>query len=173
MKKILFLLLVTGMLVQPAWCDVQQTVNEVQLKGEFLKSKYSAFEIQFLNTGKNPVKITNIEIPNAVSNVESMMSAYSFNANKKDRKLLYLSPLTFGITGIVYTNKVSETLDKQKEEATEAMKYNAPLATIATTGQVLVNGMTKNIYILVPKDEKPNISAVFQDTKTNEYIKAK
>ena len=27
--------------------------------------------------------------------------------------------------------------------------------------------------ILVPKDEKPNISAVFQDTKTNEYIKAK
>ena len=23
------------------------------------------------------------------------------------------------------------------------------------------------------KDEKPNISAVFQDTKTNEYIKAK
>lgn len=173
MKKLLFLVAIVSMLVQPAWCAVKQTINEKPLNGEFLKTKYSAYEIIFHNTGKNPVRIINIEIPNAISNVESVMSAYSYNANKKDRKLLYLSPFTLGITGIIYTSKVSETMEKQKEEATEAMRYNAPLATIATTGQVLVNDMSKTIYVLVPKDEKPEVEAVFQDTKTNEYIKAK
>ena len=173
MKKILFLLLVTGMLVQPAWCDVQQTVNEVQLKGEFLKSKYSAFEIQFLNTGKNPVKIVNIECSNAANMVEGFMGSFSYNSDKKDRKLLYLSPFTFGITGLVYYNKTTERLEQQKADMAEASKFNTQINTLASTMQVLVPEMHKSFKVLVPKGSTPDIQAVFQDTKTNEYIKAK
>lgn len=55
----------------------------------------------------------------------------------------------------------------------EASKFNTQINTLASTMQVLVPEMHKSFKVLVPKGSTPDIQAVFQDTKTNEYIKAK
>lgn len=169
MKKIL-LFIILNMVAAATFAAVEQSASEIEINSEVLNSKYSGYQVVFKNMGKNPVKVVNIEISNAVTNAESMLTSLTLSANKKDRKLLYLSPFTLGITGIIYVNKVQDNIDKQKDGMSEAAKFNAPLSTILNTGHVLVNGMTSTVKVLVPKGETPNVSAVFQDTKTNEYI---
>lgn len=173
MKKVLFLLLATGMLIQPCFADIKQEIKSIDVKSENLSKQYDGYEVTLTNTGKNPVKIVNIECSNAANMVEGFMGSFSYNSDKKDRKLLYLSPFTFGITGLVYYNKTTERLEQQKADMAEASKFNTQINTLASTMQVLVPEMHKSFKVLVPKGSTPDIQAVFQDIKTNEYIKAK
>lgn len=170
MKKILFLSIILSMLIQPGMAAVQQTTSNETIRSEYLNEMFDAYEISFTNTGKNPVQVISIDINNANKNARAAILEKAMRINKQNNKYYWLSIVTFGITGFVGNAKNSTNINNETAALNEAAGYTFDLNSYK--GEILVPEMSKTFRILVPKKETPNIQAMFQDTKTNEYIKA-
>ncbi len=170
MKTILFSTIILSMLFQPVFAAVQQTASGVEVSSEMLKTKYDGYCINFTNTGKNPVKISNIEANNLTNNVNQVLVSEATQKIKKNNKYGYMGLFTLGITTLVGSSKNSAVLKEQKAALAEAATFTSNFETLKS--EIIMPNDTKTIRILVPLNEEPNISAIFQDTKTNEYIKA-
>lgn len=171
MKKLLLLVAVAGMLVQPCFASIEQSFSNTTIQSEYLAEIYDGYDITLKNTSNTPVKIISFECPQATSNARQAILEKALKITQKNNKYFYLSVVTFGITGFVGNAKASTNLNKENAALVEASAYITDFQTLKN--EVILPNSTKNIKILVNKNEKPNISAVFQDTKTNEYIKAK
>lgn len=170
MKKFLFFTIIFGMLIQPGMAAVQQTTSGVQIGSEMLKANFDAYAISFTNTGSNPVKISNIDISGMASNANQVLVSEGMKAVKKNNKYYWLSLVSFGITGFVGNAKNSTALNMQKTALAEAATFTQNFE--AAKAEVIMPNETKTFRILVQKNQVPNISAVFVDVKTNEYMKA-
>ena len=101
---------------------------------------------------------------------ESMMNTWNA-PDKKSKKLLMLSPFTFGITGMMYSMKALNNVSQSKDAMSEATKYSMnTMMAVLNKGTVITPEQSVQVSVLVPLDEKPQIFAVFEDTKTHEYI---
>lgn len=171
MKKLLFLVVIASMLFQPCFANIEQSISNTSIQSEYLTEIYDGYNVTLKNTSKNPVKIISFECPQATSNAKQAIVEKAMKITKKNNKYFYLSVLTFGITGFVGNAKNSTNLNKENAALVEADAYTTDFQTLKN--EVILAGSTKTIKILVKKNEKPEVEAVFQDTKTNEYIKAK
>lgn len=171
MKKFLSLCLIASLFIQPAFCAIVETATPVELQSEMLKNKYAGYELQFENTGKNPVKIISVEVKNIVNNTNQVLVSDALQGINKNNKLIYLDLLTFGITGFVGNAKNNKILKNQKIALAEAATYELNFENLKN--EIVMPNRSKSLKFLIPIAETPNISAVFQDTKTNEYMNAK
>ncbi len=170
MKKILFSTIILSMLFQPVFAAIQQTTSGVEIGSEMLKENFDAYTLSFTNLGNNPVKIANIDISGMVTNANQVLVSEGLKAVKKNNKYAYMGILTLGITTLVGTAKNNTIINKQKVALAEAATFNSNFETAKS--EIIMPNSTKTFRILVQKNQEPNISAIFQDTKTNEYIKA-
>lgn len=167
MKKI-FILIVIYFLTLPAFAAVQQTETALNIQSPMLKEKCNAYEITLLNTGKNPVKISNIEITNLITNSNELLTSDAMQGIRKNNKYIYLDLLTFGITGFIGNAKNNKILTEQKAAIAEAANFEVNLSN--KKNEIIMPQNSTTFKILVPIGETPSIKAVFQDTKTSEYI---
>lgn len=170
MKKFLFFTIIFGMLIQPGMAAVQQTTSGVEIGSEMLKENFDAYAVSFTNTGSNPVKISNIGISGMASNANQVLVSEAMQQIKKNNKYGYMGIFTLGITSLVQGSKNSTILSKQKLALSEAATFTQNFE--AAKAEVIMPNETKTFRILVQKNQVPNISAVFIDAKTNEYMKA-
>lgn len=171
MKKLLLLVAVAGMLIQPCFASIEQDISNNSIQSEYLTEIFDGYKITLKNTGKNPIKVISFECPQATSNARQAILDKAMKITKKNNKYFYLSVLTFGITGFVGNAKASTNINKENAALIEANSYITNFQTLKN--EVILPNSIKTITILVNKNEKPEVLAVFQDTKTNEYIKAK
>lgn len=171
MKKVLFLLLATGMLIQPTYAAVTQETNKIELSATMLKENFDAYSIKFNNTGNNAIKISNISSENVVNNANQILVAEAMQRIKKNNKYGYMGIVTLGIGNLVQTSKNSTALSEQKAALAEAATFIQNFEQLKS--EIILPNDALQFKVLIPKGSEPNLQAVFQDTKTNEYIKAK
>lgn len=181
MKKLLSLILVLNF----TFCSclavqtdaVQMDIVGVPLKSN-LKTKYSAYKIEFTNTRQNSVRISEINCYNKINIADpSTMEKYN---TKKTAICSALAIPTLGISllflipdQVKMTNNMYSAMNEQSRYTpVNAAVYNLQNGTLLNTDKkVLEPGQSVRYDILVPLDEKPDINASFQDLKTNKiYI---
>ena len=168
MKKLLLLFVLLSIVFQPCIAAVQQTTVASELQAEYLQEAFDGFEITFQNNGKNPIKIISIDCPQFRNNARQVILQKALQINKKNNKYYYMSVFTLGVTGFVANAKNGTNIDKENAALAESANFATDLN--AYKGEVIPASSSKTIKILVPKGETPNVSSVFQDTKTNECI---
>lgn len=171
MKNFYCLFLSLLILTAPVFADVTQTGNVIEINSEMLKSKFDGYELTFKNNGKNPVKVTNIEVKNFINNSNQVLVSDALQGIKKNNKYIYLDIFTFGISGFVGNAKNNKILTKQKEALAEAATFSSSLESLK--GEIILPQKDKTIKVFVPIGEQPIVEGVFQDTKTNEYMSLK
>lgn len=174
MKKIfsiLLLLLLNNFSVFAAETIKIETTS-IPIETEMLKSHYSAYSVQFMNKGKNPVKISNIDIKNIVNNANQVLISDATGEIRKNNKYIYLSLITLGVAGFVGNSKNNKILTKQKAALSEAALYSTQTTIDSTKSEIIMPNKKKTFKILVPLNETPKIESLFQDIKTTEYIGA-
>ncbi len=174
MKKIfsiLLLLLLNNFSVFAAEAIKIETTS-IPIETEMLKSHYSAYSVQFMNEGKNPVKISNIDIKNIVNNANQVLISDATGEIRKNNKYIYLSLITLGVAGFVGNSKNNKILTKQKAALSEAALYSTQTTIDSTKSEIIMPNKKKIFKILVPLNETPKIESLFQDIKTTEYIGA-
>ena len=149
---------------------VSLNYSSTNLQAEMVKDKYSAYEITFKNNGKNPIKIENIHIENIINNADRTLVSEGLQGVKKNNKYLYLSLLTFGISGLIGTGKNSTVLAKQKEALAEVATYSTNYNLECLKSEIIMTSRTKTIKVLIPKGEEPKIQALFKDVNSNKYF---
>lgn len=146
--------------------------TSIPIETEMLKSHYSAYSVQFMNKGKNPVKISNIDIKNIVNNANQVLISDATGEIRKNNKYIYLSLITLGVAGFVGNSKNNKILTKQKAALSEAALYSTQTTIDSTKSEIIMPNKKKTFKILVPLNETPKIESLFQDIKTTEYIGA-
>lgn len=171
MKKIftiLLLLLLNNFSVFAAeTIKIETTI--IPIETEMLKNHYSAYSVQFMNEGKNPVKISNIDIKNIVNNANQVLISDATSEIRKNNKYIYLSLITLGVAGFVGNSRNNKILTKQKAALSEAALYNTQTTIDSTKSEIIMPNKKKTFKILVPLNETPKIESLFQDIKTAEY----
>ena len=152
--------------------EIKIETTSIPIETEMLKSHYSAYSVQFMNEGKNPVKISNIDIKNIVNNANQVLISDATSEIRKNNKYIYLSLITLGVAGFVGNSKNNKILIKQKAALSEAALYSTQTTIDSTKSEIIMPNKKKTFKILVPLNETPKIESLFQDIKTTEYIGA-
>lgn len=174
MKKILAILLllfVNNCSIFAAETVKIETTN-IPIETKMLKNHYSAYSVEFINAGKNPVKISNIDIKNIINNANQVLVSDATSEIRKNNKYIYLSFITLGVAGFVGNSKNNKILTKQKAALSEAALFNTQTTIDSAKSEIIMPNKNKTFKILVPTNETPKIESLFQDIKTAEYIGA-
>lgn len=157
--------------------QVKIYLNNVPLKTS-LQTKYSAYQVEYLNEGQNPVRVNNISCCNKISIADTSGAMYS--PKKKDSVMFALSPLTLGITGLVAGSKGMGQSMQIMPTIDEAKRFNAydisgvgnnDSSSLKTNNEILSQGQSLHYSVLVPINDKPQMAGSFEDTVTHKYIR--
>ena len=173
MKKLLSTILCVVLLSINLTC-LAETVKPVSvstapspLESKLLNKQYSAYCVTYVNNGQTPLLINNIRNENLIGDVNKMHDAFRYS--KLYYTLAGLGLVTFGLTMIVATPIAMRDLSNMKKAGNEAAKY-ANVTQIRSKNEVLMPQQEIKFYVLVPLNQTPIMTAVFENTKTHEYI---
>lgn len=139
-----------------------------------LQNKYAAYRIDFINEGVNPLRVVSTACYNRV--VKPDITGDTMKLTKNDKILLMLSPLTLGITGMVYGWKTLGKTNNYSSALLEAHTLDTYI-NIGTAAkdigryEIIGSGGITQLNVLVPVNEKPQVTGNFEDIITHQYIK--
>lgn len=169
MKKTLATILCVG-LMSINLVSFAETIKPVsvstepsRLESKILKKQYSAYSVTYINKGQNPLLINNINGNNLVGDLDKINASARYS--KGDYVMQALGVPTLGITTVI--NMFVKINNIQKSGA-EAVKY-ANTQLIRAKNEVVMPEQAVTYFVLVPLNQTPNMTAVFEDTKTHEY----
>lgn len=153
---------------------VKLNCTNVELKSS-LKNKYAAYRIECFNTGKNPVRVSDVKCYNKVA----MADYYSdFRITKKTMVCSLLALPTLGLSNFIGAPDALRTSGNLMQAQNEAKRFNALDVTgtnsgnnLPTSNEVLVQGQSVEFNVLVPLNESPDVSANLEDTVSHQYIR--
>lgn len=185
MKKILFAILFVGLLVfnYPSVATEANSVKlnliNVPLKSP-LQNNYSAYRVEFVNNGQNPVRVNDVNFYNRVI-MADVFGSYKLKKSTVACTLLSLPTLglsnLFAFPDVMKNN--TDILSAQNEarrfNAYEIMPYNPMNPTTNTPltakNEILTQGQSVQYNILVPLNENPQVAGTFFDTVSNQYVR--
>lgn len=172
MKKVLATFLVASLMSINLTCfaetvkPVSVTTAPSELNSKLLNKQYSAYSVSYTNKGQNPLLVNNIKGENLIGDMNKINEACSYS--KFFKTMMALGPFTLGITTIIATPFMFKEIDNMKQASNEAVKY-ANASFIRAKNEVLMPQQAVTYFVLVPLNQTPNMTAVFEDTKTHEY----
>jgi hypothetical protein len=175
MKKFISVCVLFNLLISPAFAVETMSVitHPVPLQAEMIKDKFIGYNVILSNKGKNPVKISTIEVQNIVNNANSTLVSLTLKDLQKNNKYAYMSIFTLGITSLVCLGKNDAILNKQKAALAEAATFGTQATLESMKSEIIMPNGEKSIKVLVPLNNAPIVECLFQDVRTNEYIEAK
>lgn len=175
MKKLLSFFIIFTFIITPSLAAqkaVKYEARQLQLQSQ-LKNRYSAFEISFTNQGNDAIRVDHIKCYNKINVVDTSTDT---KLKKSTKWALGLCPFTLGLSCLAampdinkQNQQVSLILDEQKRFAPVA-DYFSNNDGLATNNETLLPGEKVRYNLLVPLNEKPQISASFQNLKTYKFI---
>lgn len=173
MKKLLSTMLCIGLLSINLTCLAETekpvSVNTAPspLESKLLNKQYSAYCVTYANNGKTPLLINNIRNENLIGDMNKINEACRYS--KLYNTLAILGVFTFGLTMVIATPVMYRDLSNMKKASNEAVKY-ANTTQIRAKNEVLMPQQEVKFFVLVPLNQTPIMTAVFEDTKTHDYI---
>lgn len=143
---------------------VNVNTDPTNLESKLLKKQYSGYIVTYKNNGKEPLLINNIRGENLIGDMNKINESCKFS--KVDYTMQSLGIVTLGLTSVV---NMCVRLNNMQKSTAEAVKY-ANTQLIRAKNEILMPQQTIAFYILVPIGQKPFMTAIFQGTKSNEYI---
>lgn len=179
MKKILATSLCLGLLsinlagFATETSQIKVNFTNVPLKSP-LQNKYSAYRVNYINEGQNPVRVNDVKCYNRIATAD----AYSdYKMTKKTKVCTLLAIPTLGLSNIVAMPDIMKQSGGLLEAQNEAKRFNAMDLTatdstsIKTSNEILGSGQSIQFNILVPLNETPEMAGNFEDTATHKYIR--
>lgn len=175
MKKFISICVLFNLLISPAFAaeTMSIAIHPVPLQAEMIKDKFIGYNVILSNKGKNPVKISTIEVQNIVNNANSTLVSLTLKDLQKNNKYAYMSLFTLGVTGLVGMAKNDVVLNKQKAAIAEAATFGTQATLESMKAEIIMPNGEKSVKVLVPLNNTPIVDGLFLDLKTNEYIEAK
>lgn len=179
MKKLFTTVLLTGLMsinlasFATETSPVRQTFANVPLKSP-LQNKYSAYRIDYINEGQNPIRVNDIKCYNRIAVADSYSS---YTISKKTKVCAVLALPTLGLSNLVAMPDMMKQSGGLLEAQNEARRFNAMDLTTAdslnlkTSNEILGQGQSIQFNILVPLNEKPEMVGTFEDTVAHKYIR--
>lgn len=175
MKKILSILFILTFVFSPviaAQKSVKYEAKQLQLQSQ-LKNRYNAYEVSFTNQGNDAIRVDHIKCYNKINVVDTSTDT---KLKKSTKWALGLCPFTLGLSCLAampdinkQNQQVNLILDEQKRFAPVA-DYFSNNDGLATNHETLLPGEKVRYNLLVPINEKPQVSATFQNLKTYKFI---
>lgn len=144
--------------------QVSIETEPASLNSKILKKQYSAYKITYTNKRQNPLLINNIHGDNLVGDLDKINASAKYS--KGDYVMQALGIPTLGITTVINMFVKLNNIQKSGEEA---VKY-ANTQLIRAKNEVVMPQQAVTYFVLVPLNQTPNMTAIFEDTKTHEYI---
>jgi hypothetical protein len=177
MKKILSAVLLTSLMsvnlasfaanAEP----IKVNVTNVALKSS-LQDKYSAYRIDYINEGQNPVRVNDVKCYNRVS-VADVSTNYKLK--KSTMAGILLAPLTLGVSALAVMPSVQKENSKSLSTINECKRFNgmdyAGTEGLKTNNEILGAGQSIQFNVLVPLNETPEAVATLEDITTHKYIR--
>ena len=158
--------------MQPQAQPVKLNLVSVPLQST-LQNKYAAYRIDYINEGQNPLRIVSTVCYNKITKPDTTGDALKYS--KSDKKLLMLSPFTFGITGMMYSWKKLGNMSDMGPAMMEAQSFDAYGTPVATKDlgryEIMGSGGVTQLKVLVPINEQPQVTGTFEDIVTHQYVK--
>jgi hypothetical protein len=146
---------------------VQYNAKQLQLKSQ-LQNQYSAYEISFTNISNDPIKADAIQCLNKI-NVPDI--SQSMKLKKGTKWAMALCPFTLGISCIGAMPEISERNKQTSYLLDEQKRYTSYYGESLPVSKAEIQpGETIRYNLLVPLNEQPEITATFQNIKTNKYF---
>lgn len=139
-----------------------------------LNVKYSAYRIDYINEGQNPVRVNDVKCYNRVP-----IADYSagYTVTKKTKVCMLLALPTLGLSNLVAMPDMMKSSTGLLASQNEARRFNAfdmsatESTNLKTSNEILGQGQSMQFNVLVPLNEKPEAIGQFQDITTNKYIR--
>jgi len=155
---------------------VRIDVANVPLKSS-LKTKYSAYKVEFTNVSESNLKINEIKCYNKINIADpSVMENYNI---KKTAICSALALPTLGLSLLFLVPDQVKTTSNTYSALNEQSKY-IPINqavynlqngnTLNVANAILIPGQCARYDLLVPLNEQPQLSASFQNMKTYGFI---
>ena len=180
MKKPLSALLCLGLLsinltgFASETAQVKMNCTNVPLQTT-LNVKYSAYRIDYVNEGQNPVRVNDVKCYNRVPIAEYFSEGYKLT--KKTKICMLLALPTLGISNFFAMPDIMKNNTGALASQNEARRFNAfdltatDSTNLKTSNEILGQGQSMQFNVLVPLDAKPEIVGTFQDVVNNKYIR--
>lgn len=140
-----------------------------------LNVKYSAYRIDYINEGQNPVRVNDVKCYNRVPIADYFSGEYKMT---KKTKICYLLALpTLGLSSLVAMPDIMKNSTGALASQNEARRFNAfdltanESTNLKTSNEILGQGQSLQFNVLVPLNEKPEIVGTFEDTVAHKYIR--
>lgn len=149
--------------------QVKINCTNVPLKSA-LQSKYSAYRVDYINEGQNPVRVNDVKFYNNITAV-SPYEGVQPPKHMALKALLFLP--TLGVTGAMLTKDLYKRGDEATLNMNEAKRFNAFYTQdgLQTHNEILGQGQSIQFNVLVPLNEKPELVGTFEDTATHKFIR--
>lgn len=155
--------------------QVKVNFTNVPLKSP-LQNKYSAYRINYINEGQNPVMVNDVKCYNRV------VYANVFNEYKTSKKTIICAILalpTLGLSNLFAAPDIMKQNTGVLEAENEAKRFNAfdlantnnDSGNMKTNNETLLSGQSIQFNVLVPLNETPDMTGSFEDTTTHKYIR--
>lgn len=133
-----------------------------------MKDKYNAYQISFTNISYNTIKADSIQCLNKI-NMPDL--SQNMKLKKGTKWAMALCPFTLGISCLGAMPEINERNQQTSYLLDEQQRYtNYYGDSLPITHASLKPGEVIKFNILVPKNERPQIQAVFQDLTEQEYF---
>lgn len=144
-------------------------MTSVPLKSA-LQGKYSAYRIDYINEGQNPVRVNDVKFYNNITSV-NVHEGVEMPKHILAKTLFFLP--TMGATGVMLANDFKKGTDVANLNLNEAKKFNACYAQdgLQAHNEILPQGQSIQFNVLVPLNEKPETVGNFEDVTTHQYIR--
>jgi len=179
MKKLLSTMLCMGLLsinltgLATETAQVKIDCTNVPLKSA-LQSKYSAYRVDYINEGQNPVRVNDVKCYNRVA-VADVYSSYKIKTPSVGE--FFLGLVTLGLTTIPSNIASIKESGKILDAQNEARRFNAFDLTatesinLKTSNEILGQGQNAQFNILVPLNETPEVVGTFEELVSHKYIR--
>ena len=177
MKKLLSTILCASLMsINLACCANEAPLVKVNMTNVPLKSplqdKYSAYRIDYINEGQNPIRVNDVKCYNRIA----VADAYSsYKISKKTIVCTILALPTLGISTLFAAPDILKQQGGVLTAQNEARRFNgmdyAGTEGLKTSNEILGQGQSLQFNILVPLSETPEMAGSFEDVTTHKYIR--